>query len=92
MGPHAFAGREGTDSSDGHAHPGVLLRLMLRSVFSLDYQCVTTRLIGEYGQIKDITDMAALRASHEVRVIVDGEGDKKRKRKLYDCFISIQVA
>ena len=31
--------------------------------------------------------MAQLRASHEVRVIADGEGDKKQKRKLYDCFV-----
>jgi uncharacterized protein (TIGR04141 family) len=31
--------------------------------------------------------MAALRSSHEVRAIVDGEGDKKRKRKIYDCFV-----
>jgi uncharacterized protein (TIGR04141 family) len=39
------------------------------------------------GQIDEIADMAELRGSHEVRVIVDGEGDKKRKRKLYDCFV-----
>jgi uncharacterized protein (TIGR04141 family) len=39
------------------------------------------------GKISDIADMTALRASHEVRVIVDGEGDKKQKRKLYDCFV-----
>jgi uncharacterized protein (TIGR04141 family) len=39
------------------------------------------------GHIDEIPDMAALRASHEVRVIVDGEGDKKRKRKIYDCFV-----
>jgi uncharacterized protein (TIGR04141 family) len=39
------------------------------------------------GQIADIADMAELRTSHEVRVIVDGEGDRKQKRKLYDCFV-----
>ncbi len=39
------------------------------------------------GHIDEIPDMAALRSSHEVRVIVDGEGDKKRKRKIYDCFV-----
>lgn len=39
------------------------------------------------GQIEDIADMAELRATHEVRVIVDGEGDRKQKRKLYDCFV-----
>ena len=39
------------------------------------------------GKFDEIEDMAALHASHEVRVIVDGEGDKKRRRKLYDCFV-----
>lgn len=39
------------------------------------------------GQIEDVADMAELRSSHEIRVIVDGEGDKKQKRKLYDCFV-----
>lgn len=39
------------------------------------------------GDFAQIPDMAALRASHEVRVIVDGEGDKHRKRKLYECFV-----
>jgi uncharacterized protein (TIGR04141 family) len=39
------------------------------------------------GDFSQITDMAELRASHEVRVITDGEGDKKRKRKIYECFI-----
>jgi uncharacterized protein (TIGR04141 family) len=39
------------------------------------------------GHIEEIPDMVALRASHEVRVIADGEGDKKRKRKVYDCFV-----
>jgi uncharacterized protein (TIGR04141 family) len=39
------------------------------------------------GDFSQITDMAELRASHEVRVIVDGEGDKKRKRKIYECFV-----
>lgn len=39
------------------------------------------------GRINEITDMATLRASHEVRVIVDGEGNKRQKRKLYDCLV-----
>jgi uncharacterized protein (TIGR04141 family) len=49
--------------------------------------------IGDYveelrgGHMAEIPDMAALKASHEVRVIENGEGDKKRKRKLYDCFV-----
>jgi uncharacterized protein (TIGR04141 family) len=39
------------------------------------------------GNIGDIADMAILRASHEIRMVVDGEGDKRRKRKVYDCFV-----
>jgi uncharacterized protein (TIGR04141 family) len=39
------------------------------------------------GKLDEIKDMAALRSSHEVRVIVDGEGDKKQKRKLYDALV-----
>jgi uncharacterized protein (TIGR04141 family) len=39
------------------------------------------------GNIGEIADMETLRASHEIRVVVDGEGDKRRKRKIYDCFV-----
>jgi uncharacterized protein (TIGR04141 family) len=39
------------------------------------------------GEFSQIPDMAALRSSHEVRAIADGEGDKKRKRKIYDCLV-----
>ena len=39
------------------------------------------------GHMRENSVMAALSASHEVRVIEDGEGDKKRKRKIYDCFV-----
>ena len=39
------------------------------------------------GDFSQIPDMATLQASHEVRVIVDGEGDKKRKRKIYECLV-----
>jgi uncharacterized protein (TIGR04141 family) len=39
------------------------------------------------GDFSQVADMATLRSSHEVRVIVDGEGDKKRKRKIYDCLV-----
>lgn len=39
------------------------------------------------GDFSQVVDMTELRSSHEVRVIVDGEGDKKRKRKIYDCLV-----
>src|SRR5260370_11766840 len=39
------------------------------------------------GDFAQVPDMAALGSSHEVRAIIDGEGDKKRKRKTYDCFV-----
>jgi uncharacterized protein (TIGR04141 family) len=39
------------------------------------------------GDFSQIANMAELRTSHEARVMVDGEGDKKRKRKIYECFV-----
>lgn len=39
------------------------------------------------GDFSSIADMTALKASHEIRVMKDGEGDKKQKRKLYSCFV-----
>lgn len=39
------------------------------------------------GDFAQITDMATLKGSHEVRVIADGEGDRSHKRKLYTCFV-----
>jgi uncharacterized protein (TIGR04141 family) len=39
------------------------------------------------GRLQDIPDMAALRGSHEVRIVADGAADKKHKRKLYDCLV-----
>lgn len=45
---------------------------------------VAELIAGDFAQVKD---MAELRGSHEVRVIANGEGDKRRKRKLYDCFV-----
>lgn len=39
------------------------------------------------GRPDEVPDMAALKASHEVRVVVNGEGDKKQRRHLYDCFV-----
>jgi uncharacterized protein (TIGR04141 family) len=39
------------------------------------------------GDFSQIGDMSALRSSHEVRIIADGEGVKGHKRKLYSCFV-----
>lgn len=39
------------------------------------------------GDFKQIADMSELKASHEIRVIKDGEGDRRHKRKLYTCFV-----
>lgn len=45
--------------------------------------------VGELqkGDFSQIGDMAALRSSHEIRVVADGEGDRTRRRKLYTCFV-----
>jgi len=39
---------------------------------------------GGFDQIHSMRD---LKASHEIRVISDGEGDRAQKRKLYTCFV-----
>ena len=39
------------------------------------------------GHPDQLTSMAELKSSHEVRVVVDGQGDKERRRKIYDCFV-----
>ncbi|WP_181169550.1 DUF6119 family protein [Mesorhizobium sp. B2-4-4] len=39
------------------------------------------------GRPSDVGSMAELKASHEIRVVVDGQGDKKKHRRLYDCFV-----
>lgn len=39
------------------------------------------------GRPSDVSSMAELKASHEIRVVVDGQGDKKKRRRLYDCFV-----
>ena len=31
--------------------------------------------------------MATLKASHEIRVVVNGEGSKQKKARVYDCFV-----
>lgn len=39
------------------------------------------------GRLSDVPGMVELKASHEVRIIVDGQGDKKKRRRVYDCFV-----
>jgi uncharacterized protein (TIGR04141 family) len=39
------------------------------------------------GKPGDLDSMATLKASHEVRVIVNGKGDRTKKQRLYDCFV-----
>ncbi|NEW95685.1 DUF6119 family protein [Rhodopseudomonas sp. BR0G17] len=65
---------------------GIGLRSGRKQVYS---QIAIEDYVGELkaGQIAEIADMAELRGSHEIRVIANGEGDKKQKRKLYDCFV-----
>lgn len=45
--------------------------------------------IGELnaGRPDDLGSMAELKASHEIRVVVDGQGDRKKRRRLYECFV-----
>lgn len=39
------------------------------------------------GRPSEIKDMAELKSSHEVRVVVDGKGHSEARRRLYDCFV-----
>jgi uncharacterized protein (TIGR04141 family) len=39
---------------------------------------------GNFASIKDMKDV---RESHEIRVIVDGEGDRQRRQKIYRCLV-----
>lgn len=39
------------------------------------------------GTFSSIPDMAALRASHEICVVKDGQADREHRRKLYSCFV-----
>ncbi|MEV4935717.1 DUF6119 family protein [Sphingobium sp. LSP13-1-1.1] len=39
------------------------------------------------GDFDQITDMTTLKSSHEIRIMLDGEGDRSHKRKLYTCFV-----
>lgn len=39
------------------------------------------------GRPYEISGIAELKASHEVRVVIDGQGDRQRRRRVYDCFV-----
>lgn len=39
------------------------------------------------GRPSDVFSMDVIKTSHDVRVVVNGEGDKSQKRKIYDCFV-----
>lgn len=39
------------------------------------------------GRPSDVNSMAELKASHEIRVVVDGQGDRRKRRRLYDCLV-----
>lgn len=39
------------------------------------------------GRPHEISGIADLKASHEIRIVIDGQGDRQRRRKVYDCFI-----
>lgn len=39
---------------------------------------------GHAAEVKTIDDV---KSGHEVRVVVDGQGDREKKRRIYDCFV-----
>lgn len=39
------------------------------------------------GRPAEVSGIAELKASHEVRIVVDGQGDKSKRRRVYDCFV-----
>lgn len=39
------------------------------------------------GSFSSISDMAELRASHEICVVKDGQADREHHRKIYSCFV-----
>lgn len=39
------------------------------------------------GRPADVPGMSELKTSHEVRIVIDGQGDKKKRRRIYDCFV-----
>lgn len=43
---------------------------------------------GKPGELKSMAD---IKASQEIRVVIDGQGSKQRRERLYDCFV-LEVA
>lgn len=39
------------------------------------------------GRPSELSGMEVIKTGHEIRVVINGEGDKRQKRKLYDCFV-----
>ena len=39
------------------------------------------------GRPHEISGIAELKASHDIRVVTDGQGDRQRRRRVYDCFV-----
>jgi uncharacterized protein (TIGR04141 family) len=39
------------------------------------------------GHPEQLDSIAKVKSTHEIRVVVDGEGNKEMKRRLYDCFV-----
>ncbi len=39
------------------------------------------------GKPSEITSIADVKTGQEIRVVVDGQGDKKRRKRVYDCFV-----
>ncbi|MBY3246014.1 TIGR04141 family sporadically distributed protein [Rhizobium laguerreae] len=82
----AFPGILNPESSFDIGYFGIGLKSGQKDVFTElaieDY--VNQILEGNPG---DIPDIKALKASHEIRVIKDGHGDKKESTSIYDCFV-----
>ncbi|MDA8520540.1 DUF6119 family protein [Acidovorax sp. NCPPB 4044] len=39
------------------------------------------------GRPHEISGIADLKASHEIRIVIDGQGDRQRRRRVYECFV-----
>ncbi|MFJ3376491.1 DUF6119 family protein [Pseudomonas sp. NPDC086112] len=39
------------------------------------------------GRPSELSSMDVIKHGHEIRVVINGEGDRRQKRKIYDCFV-----